>query len=80
MSKGSRRVTIRIGDELLDLVQEAITRHNESTNSAEPWTLSDLIVKAIGDKLNHGHRSARRERIVDVIKVADNEPRVVEER
>jgi len=78
MSKGSKRVTIRVGEELLELIDEAIERHNAVPGIAEHWNRSDFIIKAIEDKLNHGHRSAKRDREVRVIKVDDNMPREVE--
>lgn len=79
MSIGSKRVTVRVGDDLLDLIDEAVERHNQAPGSIDIWNRSDFIIKAIEDKLNHGHRSARRERQVEVIKVDDYLPREVEE-
>jgi len=58
MSKGSHKVVIRLPEELLELMSDAIIRANGSRRS-EPYTLSSWIRAAVCEKLNHGRRSMR---------------------
>lgn len=77
-NKGSTRVTVRVGDDLLDLIDAALDIRNEKAVLSEQWNRTDFIIKAIQDKLNHGHRSCKRDITVTVEKVGEYEPRIVE--
>lgn len=57
MSKGTLRVTIRIGDKLKSAVDLAVRRRNENGVSKEHWDLTKYILRAITEKLRHDHRS-----------------------
>lgn len=59
MSQGSPRVTIRLPQPLLDLIEQTIERRNSNT-SLPPWSMSDFIQNAIWEKLDHMKRSRRR--------------------
>ncbi len=78
MSIGSKRVTIRMGDDLVDLIREAVKRRNDASNATQEWKLSDYVIEAVKDKLNHDRRSRNAGEKVQVVKIADNMPREVE--
>jgi len=59
MSKGSKRITMRLGKELNDLVMEEVARRNKQGGGVTEWNVSDWIASAIIDKINHSHRSRR---------------------
>jgi len=78
MNKGSTRVTVRLGDDLIELIDEALAIRNERAVLLDNWNRSDFIVKAIEEKLNHLHRASRREIKVSVNKIGEYIPREVE--
>ena len=78
MNKGSKRVTIRIGDELLELVREELDRRSTSP-ALEPWTVSDYIIQAVAEKLSKARRSRGDDAQVRQEKVNEYLPREVTE-
>lgn len=58
MSKGSRIVTLRLPDDMMSSVYEALKRRNERTRDSQ-WSLSDWIRAAAEDKLKHVARGRR---------------------
>jgi len=78
MNKGSKRVTIRIGDQLLELVREELDRRSTSA-AVEPWTVSDYIIQAVAEKLSKARRSRGDEAQVRQEKVNEYLPREVSE-
>jgi len=58
MAKGTPVVPVRISDEVMLRVEQAIRSRNARAFD-EPWTVSDFIRKAIKDKLDHMERSRR---------------------
>jgi hypothetical protein len=58
MSKGSKKVVIRLPDGLDDLVKGIVLTTN-AVKGAKKYTLSSWIRKAICEKLNHLKRSKR---------------------
>lgn len=58
MAKGTPVVPVRISDEMMMEVEEAIRSRNAVAFDA-PWTVSDFIRKAIREKLSHMERSRR---------------------
>lgn len=77
MSKGSKRVTIRIGEELLRKMHEAVDRRNNRSNAAVCWSVSEFVVQAVVDKLNHDLRSARKPIKIRQVKTGENTNRDV---
>jgi len=59
MNKGSTRITVRLGDDLIDAVKVAVEMRNDGSVTAKHWTVSSYIVQAIEDKLNHDRRSRK---------------------
>lgn len=59
MSEGTPRYTVRLGDELLALVEETIARRNANSPNP-PWDLSGFIRCAILEKLMKMERSRSR--------------------
>ena len=57
MSKGSPVVTVRIPDELLELMDEIIAR-SAATRKESPWSRSSFIIAAIEEKIEKMARSA----------------------
>jgi hypothetical protein len=78
MNKGSKRITIRIGDEMLDAVRSAVISA-VAHNSPDITCVTDYIIKAIGEKLSHRERSAKRRINVKAEKVDEHLPRVFTE-
>jgi hypothetical protein len=72
MSKGTRRCTVRIGKELIDAIEAAVAKRNTSPGGVEMWTISDWILSACIDKLNHSERSRKSGRKLKVDKVDMN--------
>jgi hypothetical protein len=58
MSKGSTVVTLRPGNERLELIRRTIEELNER-RLEEPYTLTSFIISAIDEKLSHRERSRR---------------------
>jgi len=77
MNKGSTRVTIRIGDELLQAVRDEVAKKTSSPSSGGSWTASEWIIQAIVDKLNHARRSRGQEEKVTHLVTDENAPRVI---
>lgn len=48
-------------------IEESLTRRNESPQSLIPWTLTDWVLAACVEKLNHGERSRRTKRKVKIV-------------
>jgi type II secretory pathway predicted ATPase ExeA len=76
MNKGSKRVTVRLGDDLIELIEDYLRERLERAG-CEPQNMSDFIVTAIADKLNHVHRSRRCKSKVTVDKIEEYLPRLV---
>ena len=55
MSKGTKRVTVRIDDDILDQVRELVISHNNHSPD-EPWDLSDFIRVSIVEKIDLARR------------------------
>jgi hypothetical protein len=56
MSSGSRKIIVRVPDELLDKIEKAIESANLS-RKAEPYFISSWVRAAICEKLNHLRRN-----------------------
>lgn len=61
MSRGNPIVQMRVDDELLQKIDEAIESRNEHSREA-PWTRSDWLRQAVLDKLSHIARSKAKKR------------------
>jgi hypothetical protein len=77
MSIGSKRITIRIGDELNAMVSDAVERRNNGSNQSKHWTTSEYIIQAIVEKLNHDNRSKGDDTKIRQLLVCENEAREV---
>jgi len=78
MNNGSKRITIRIGDELLQLVREEVAKKTNSPATGGNWTVSEWILQAVVEKLNHARRSRGSDERVTHLVVDENAPRVIE--
>ncbi len=79
MNKGSTRLTVRLGDDLIAAIKETVDRRNDGGVSPEHWTVSSYVVKAIEDKLNHDRRSARKDERVKAYREWEYGPMLFEE-
>lgn len=77
MSKGSTRITIRIGDDLLEEIKATVHRRNNAKNQKKHWDKTEYIIEAIVDKLNHDRRSRSDAERFRHSKPDDNMPREV---
>lgn len=75
MSIGSRRITIRVGDAMLDDIRRSVDKRNNSDGQTKDWTVTEYVIQAIVDKLNHDSRSSRRDERKFQVKIDDNLPR-----
>ena len=76
-SLGSTRKTIRIGDDMLALVQEQIERRNKTKPAERPWVFTDYVMQAIADKLSHDRRGRKEATKIVQEKCDENMPREV---
>lgn len=79
MNKGSTRITVRVGDEMLGLVDAYLESRLVSKADLEPWNRTDFIMAAIAEKLSHVHRSRKTGMAVRQEKVDPYRPREVTE-
>jgi hypothetical protein len=64
MSRGNPIVQMRVDDEFLQRIDEAIESRNKHSREA-PWTRSDWLRQAVLDKLSHIARSKGKKRTGD---------------
>lgn len=57
MSKGTNRITIRVPDDLREDIASAVERRNNTSNQTKHWTMTEYIIQAVVDKINHDSRS-----------------------
>lgn len=76
MSKGSARVTVRIGDDMLSLVDEYLRLRNLQS-CVDPWNRTDFVMAAIAEKLSHAKRSRKERGRVRQFKSEENVPRTI---
>lgn len=74
MSAGTPVTTLRIPQDLLNEVKFYLDKR-AANPVVEPWTLTDFILAAIKDKLEHGRRSRSNRKLKDgssdIIDMAD---------
>lgn len=75
MSLGSKRITIRVGDEICDDIRRAVELRNDPKTQTKHWTMTEYVIQAIVDKLNHDLRGRRRDERKRQAKIDDNQPR-----
>jgi hypothetical protein len=68
-------MTIRIGDEMRDDIAAAVNARNKAFGNQKIWTLTEFVVQAIVDKLNHDLRGKRQALKKVQEKIDDNMPR-----
>jgi len=76
-SLGSKRKTIRIGEDMLALVDEQIKRRNKAKPGERPWVFTDYLMQALADKLSHDRRGRKEAKNVVQEKCDENMPREV---
>jgi len=74
MNAGSKKITVRVGDELLYAIDEAVAQLNSNPLLSQ-ITRSDFVVAAICEKLSHRKRSKRERINVKALKVEEYRPR-----
>jgi hypothetical protein len=57
MSKGSTRVTVRMGDEIIAAIQAQVHALNMRPGANRDWTISEYIIQSVVAKLRHTQRS-----------------------
>ena len=57
MNKGSKRVTVRMGDEMISAIRAQVKHLNADPGANREWTLSEYILQACVEKLRHAQRS-----------------------
>jgi len=77
MNKGSKKITVRLGDELLQRIDDAISALNAKCDQS-PLTRTDFVVRAICHELSHRERSRRTGKKVVAFKTDENVPLTVE--
>jgi len=75
MSKGSEKVTIRLGASFRHAVEEYCETRKNRAGGIEPWTFSDFVIQAILDKLNHIERSKKSNVKWSMGRIDENGPR-----
>lgn len=59
MSKGSVTISVRCGREVHQAITEALGKRAKVGGGIEAWTMTQFVMQAIVDKLNHQERSRR---------------------
>jgi len=59
MAKGSKAISVRLGQGILDRIDAEIQRRNEQPGVDETWSRTDWIIHAIVQKINHSERSRK---------------------
>jgi hypothetical protein len=77
MSAGSKRISMRLGKKLNELVMEEVDRRNKQTGGVTEWNVTDWMIAAIIDKINHSHRSRKTGRKV-TMEIKDDGKRSIE--
>jgi hypothetical protein len=77
MSSGSTRITIRIGDAMLGIMDAEIEKHNSHPACQEEWNRTDFIMQAIAEKLSHFGRGRKDGSQVSQFHTDKNMPREV---
>lgn len=76
MSKGSERVTVRVGEKLRAEIVRACEELNSRWDSEGKWTLTEFMLQACVDKLNKIERGRRKKDRFKIAKADDFDPRV----
>ncbi len=61
MSKGNRRLTLRLTEEEYAALKEELAARNSSPRTA-PWTVSDFVRFAVLEEVGHRHRNRKQPR------------------
>lgn len=75
MNAGSKKIVARVGDELYDAVKEACEELNSRPCKNREWTITEFVVQALVEKLNHIKRNRKADEKVSSEKVDDFAPR-----
>jgi hypothetical protein len=76
MSQGSKRVTVRLGDDAIEQIREVCEQLNDRPQASRTWTLTEFIVQAVVEKLNKIERGRGKSDRFQLEKVDDFDPRV----
>jgi hypothetical protein len=64
MSKGRETITVRLGSELRQRIDDAVAKRNAGGVTREHWDLTKYVVRAITEKLAHDSRGVKKGRRV----------------
>jgi hypothetical protein len=78
MNKGSKRITVRVGDELLEEMRACVERLNSNPTAAREWSVTEFVIQAIVEKIKHGRRSRNLDASVSCEKIDPYQPREFE--
>lgn len=70
-SKGTPRITVRIPDDVRQMIEEVIAHRNLHSRE-KPWTLSDFAALAMIEKVRKMARSRKRDLNVSVDKLVES--------
>ena len=77
MSKGTPRITLRVHEALRGEIESAVAARNASKGNQKVWTVTEFIMQAVIDKLNHDRRGKRIDEFLSQEKPDDNMPRII---
>jgi hypothetical protein len=75
MNGGSKKATVRFGDELFDEIKERVRVLNERPGASREWTFSEFVVQACVEKLRHTQRSCGKQGTYAAEKKGEYRPR-----
>ena len=76
MNKGSKRLTVRLGEECFEEIKRACGELNERYDKKREWTMSEFVIQAVVEKLSKLERGRRSDATFSSEKVDDFSPRV----
>jgi hypothetical protein len=76
MNQGSKRVTVRLGDDCVDEIKRACEELNARYDAKREWNTTEFIVQAIVEKLTKLERGRKSDQKFSLEKVDDFCPRV----
>jgi hypothetical protein len=75
MNKGSTKISVRVGDDLLSEIREQVELLNDRPGASREWTVTEYVIQSVISKLRHTQRSRGQQGTYSLEKVDEWGPR-----